>query len=99
MGHFLGREFEAIRLLSTFTKEEKWTELEIMQQEEEMVTPGERPIVEVIRHKAQSAVPEPGSVVIARFAKVMAKMASADIMCVGPKTVQEKFTGIMRYVT
>lgn len=27
----------------------------------------------------------------------MAKMASADIMCVGPKSVREKFTGIIRY--
>ncbi|KAL0298575.1 UNVERIFIED_CONTAM: hypothetical protein Sradi_6517300 [Sesamum radiatum] len=29
--------------------------------------------------------------------KVMAKMASADIMCVGPKSVREKFTGTIRY--
>ncbi|KAL0402550.1 UNVERIFIED_CONTAM: Exosome complex component CSL4 [Sesamum latifolium] len=28
--------------------------------------------------------------------KVMAKMASADIMCVGPKSVREKFTGTIR---
>ncbi|CAK9153444.1 unnamed protein product, partial [Ilex paraguariensis] len=28
--------------------------------------------------------------------KVMARMASADIMCVGPKSVREKFTGIIR---
>lgn len=28
---------------------------------------------------------------------MMAKMASADIMCVGSKAVQEKFTGIIRY--
>lgn len=27
----------------------------------------------------------------------MAKMASADIVCVGPKSVREKFTGIIRY--
>ncbi|XP_057999381.1 uncharacterized protein LOC110668173 [Hevea brasiliensis] len=55
-----------------------------------------RAIVEVIGHKAQGAVPEPGYVVIARVTKVMAKMASADIMCVGPKSVREKFTGIIR---
>lgn len=30
---------------------------------------------------------------------MMAKMASADIMCVGPKSVREKFTGIIRYVS
>ncbi|KAJ9179984.1 hypothetical protein P3X46_008293 [Hevea brasiliensis] len=59
-------------------------------------SPDQRPVVEIIGHKAQGAVPEPGSVVIARVTKVMAKMASADIMCVGPKSVQEKFTGIIR---
>lgn len=52
--------------------------------------------MEVIGHKAHGAVPEPGCVVIARVTKVMAKMASADIMCVGPKSVREKFTGIIR---
>ncbi|XP_058000422.1 uncharacterized protein LOC110668126 isoform X2 [Hevea brasiliensis] len=59
-------------------------------------SPDQRAIVEVIGHKAQGAVPEPGYVVIARVTKVMAKMASADIMCVGPKSVREKFTGIIR---
>ena len=29
---------------------------------------------------------------------MMAKMASADIMCVGERSVREKFTGIIRYV-
>lgn len=28
---------------------------------------------------------------------MMARSASADIMCVGPKSVREKFTGIIRY--
>ncbi|KAK9293060.1 hypothetical protein L1049_021044 [Liquidambar formosana] len=56
----------------------------------------QRPTVEVTGHKAHGAVPEPGSVVIARVTKVMARMASADIMCVGPKSVREKFTGIIR---
>lgn len=28
----------------------------------------------------------------------MARMASADIMCVGPKSVREKFTGTIRFV-
>ncbi|XP_021675806.2 uncharacterized protein LOC110661473 [Hevea brasiliensis] len=143
VGHFLGCEFEAIHSLSTYEEEEQQTELGIMQEEPEMVTPGvvlgkaaevkpgkgaylapyrnteilyvysslagvrrtlspppdspdQRPVVEIIGHKAQGAVPEPGSVVIARVTKVMAKMASADIMCVGPKSVQEKFTGIIR---
>ncbi|TYH92712.1 hypothetical protein ES332_A13G201700v1 [Gossypium tomentosum] len=55
-----------------------------------------RPTVEVTGHKAHGPVPEPGSVVIARVTKVMARTASADIMCVGPKSVREKFTGIIR---
>ncbi|KAI9186381.1 hypothetical protein LWI29_037492 [Acer saccharum] len=56
----------------------------------------QRPTVEVTGHKAHGVVPELGSVVIARVTKVMARMASADIMCVGPKSVKEKFTGIIR---
>ncbi|KAL9257624.1 Exosome complex component CSL4-like protein [Drosera capensis] len=59
-------------------------------------SPDQRPIVEVTGHKAHGVVPEPGSTVIARVKKVMAKMASADIMCVGEKSVREKFTGIIR---
>ncbi|XP_058094926.1 uncharacterized protein LOC131240617 isoform X2 [Magnolia sinica] len=60
-------------------------------------SPDQRPIVEVVGHKAHGAVPEPGSVVIARVTKVMARAASADIMCVGPKSVREKFTGTIRW--
>ncbi|KAH1033011.1 hypothetical protein J1N35_045185 [Gossypium stocksii] len=55
-----------------------------------------RPTVEVTGHKAHGPVPEPGLVVIARVTKVMARTASTDIMCVGPKSVREKFTGIIR---
>ncbi|KAM7250202.1 hypothetical protein ACFE04_022085 [Oxalis oulophora] len=57
--------------------------------------PDQRHTVEVITYK-MGAVPEPGSVVIARVTKVMAKMASADIMCVGTKAVREKFSGTIR---
>ncbi|KAL6591355.1 hypothetical protein ACP70R_049858 [Stipagrostis hirtigluma subsp. patula] len=56
----------------------------------------QRSTVEVVGHKAHSAVPQPGSVVIARVTKVMAKMASADILCVDSKAVKEKFTGLIR---
>ncbi|KAL2325301.1 hypothetical protein Fmac_024359 [Flemingia macrophylla] len=56
----------------------------------------QRPTVEVTGHKAHGPVPQPGSVVIARVTKVMARTASADIMCVGSKSVREKFTGIIR---
>ncbi|KAL5990298.1 hypothetical protein ACLOJK_011195 [Asimina triloba] len=56
----------------------------------------QRPTVEVVGHKPHGPVPEPGSVVIARVTKVMARTAAADIMCVGPKSVREKFTGIIR---
>ncbi|XP_050220989.1 uncharacterized protein LOC126671276 [Mercurialis annua] len=56
----------------------------------------QRPTVEVTGLKARGAVPEAGSVVIARVTKVMARLASADIMCVGPKAVREKFTGTIR---
>lgn len=59
-------------------------------------SPDQRPIIEVTGHKAHGPVPQPGSVVIARVTKVMPRSASADIMCVGPKSVREKFTGIIR---
>ncbi|KAL8099342.1 hypothetical protein AgCh_031844 [Apium graveolens] len=58
----------------------------------------QRPTVEVTGHKAHGAVPQPASIVIARVTKVMARMASADIMCVGPKSVREKFTGIISFL-
>ncbi|OEL29664.1 hypothetical protein BAE44_0009323 [Dichanthelium oligosanthes] len=56
----------------------------------------QRSTVEVVGHKAHVAVPQPGSIVIARVTKVMARMASADIMCVDSKAVKEKFTGLIR---
>nr|GLL17490.1 exosome complex component CSL4 [Ipomoea trifida] len=56
----------------------------------------QRLTVEVTGHKAHGPVPQPGAVVIARVTKVMARMASADIMCVGFQAVREKFTGIIR---
>ncbi|KAL4179646.1 hypothetical protein AMTRI_Chr13g121110 [Amborella trichopoda] len=56
----------------------------------------QKPTIEVVRHKAHGSVPQPGSIVIARVTKVMARMASADIMCVGSKSVREKFTGMIR---
>ncbi|CAH9076331.1 unnamed protein product [Cuscuta europaea] len=59
-------------------------------------SPDQRPTVEVTGHKAHGPVPQPGSVVIARVTKVMAKMASVDIMCVGSQAAREKFTGTIR---
>ncbi|OVA02277.1 Exosome complex component CSL4 [Macleaya cordata] len=59
-------------------------------------SPDQRSTVEVTGHKAHGAVPEPGSIVIARVTKVMTKMAIADIMCVGSKSVREKFSGVIR---
>ncbi|XP_072967011.1 uncharacterized protein [Typha angustifolia] len=55
-----------------------------------------RRTVEVVGLKAHGAVPQPGSVVIGRVTKVMAKLASVDIMCVESKAVREKFTGTIR---
>ncbi|KAF4348108.1 hypothetical protein F8388_012692 [Cannabis sativa] len=58
--------------------------------------PDQRPTIEVTGHKAHGVVPEPGSIVIGRVTRVMARMASLDIMCVGTKSVPEKFSGIIR---
>lgn len=63
------------------------------------VFPNQGPTMEVIGHKGHGAVPEPGCSVIGRVAKLMARMASADIMCAGYKSVPEKFTGIIRQQT
>ncbi|KAM0945017.1 putative nucleic acid-binding, exosome complex component CSL4 [Dioscorea sansibarensis] len=56
----------------------------------------QRSTVDVVGHRSHGPVPEPGSIVVVRVTKVMARMASADIMCVGSKAVKEKFTGIIR---
>ncbi|CAH8387861.1 unnamed protein product [Eruca vesicaria subsp. sativa] len=56
----------------------------------------QRAIVEVTGHKAHGLIPQPGSIVLVRVTKVMARMASVDILCVGPKAVREKFAGIIR---
>ncbi|KAK9206121.1 hypothetical protein WN943_016394 [Citrus x changshan-huyou] len=95
-------------LLSTYVKQRERTQtkdsamlllhfLHILRQSEAgKDLQGLRPTVEVTGHKAHGPVPEPGSVVIARVTKVMTRMASADIMCVGAKSVREKFSGIIR---
>ncbi|GMY29094.1 exosome complex component CSL4-like isoform X2 [Fagus crenata] len=43
-------------------------------------SPDQRPTVEVTGHKAHGAIPQPGSLVIARVTRVTTRMASADIM-------------------
>ncbi|XP_024008812.1 exosome complex component CSL4 isoform X2 [Eutrema salsugineum] len=59
-------------------------------------SPDQRAIVEVTGHKAHGLIPETGSVVTGRVTKVTARMASVDILCVGPKAVHEKFAGIIK---
>ncbi|XP_078441912.1 nucleic acid-binding, OB-fold-like protein [Wolffia australiana] len=59
-------------------------------------SPEQRATVEVVGHKAHGAVPKPGSVVIGRVTKLMARLASVDIICVDSKSVREPFTGIIR---
>ncbi|KAJ7533784.1 hypothetical protein O6H91_13G064700 [Diphasiastrum complanatum] len=53
-----------------------------------------RPSIEVRREKQRGAIPQPGDIVT--IAKVQARMASADIVCVGQRAVKEKFTGTVR---
>lgn len=55
-----------------------------------------RPTVEVLKEKEHGAVPEPGAIVTARVTKVMARLASVNIICVGTRAVKEKFTGTVR---
>ncbi|GLJ23890.1 hypothetical protein SUGI_0453980 [Cryptomeria japonica] len=56
-----------------------------------------RPTVEVVKEKEHGPVPEPGAIITARITKVMVRMASADVICVGTRAVKEKFTGIVRH--
>ena len=55
-------------------------------------SPGQRHAVEVTNHKTHGPVPAPGSVGIAKVTQVMAKIASAGIMCIGQKSVCGKLT-------
>ncbi|KAG2322087.1 hypothetical protein Bca52824_015300 [Brassica carinata] len=56
----------------------------------------QRDIVEVTGHKAHGLIPVPGSLVLARVTRVMSRMASVNVLCVGSKAVREKFAGVIR---
>ncbi|BBN19204.1 exosome complex component CSL4 [Marchantia polymorpha subsp. ruderalis] len=56
----------------------------------------QRPTIEVTREKERGAVPEPGTVVTAKITKLFPRQAAASIVCVGPRAVRDKFTGIIR---
>jgi len=54
------------------------------------------PVVTVSKRGAQSLVPEPGAVVIAKVTRVNQRMANCDILCVGSKALEGSFQGVIR---
>eukprot|EP00243_Klebsormidium_subtile_P004205 TRINITY_DN18004_c0_g1_i1.p1 TRINITY_DN18004_c0_g1~~TRINITY_DN18004_c0_g1_i1.p1 ORF type:complete len:194 (-),score=37.31 TRINITY_DN18004_c0_g1_i1:172-753(-) len=59
-------------------------------------TEAQLPVIEVVNGKERSAVPETGSTVTAKVVRIDHRKATADILCVGPRAVTQKFTGIIR---
>ncbi|KAK9819863.1 hypothetical protein WJX72_003436 [[Myrmecia] bisecta] len=59
-------------------------------------TGGQKPLVEVIRRGSQPLVPKPGAAVTAKVTKVNPRLASAEILCIGTKPVDQPFNGIIR---
>jgi exosome complex RNA-binding protein Csl4 len=55
-----------------------------------------RPVVEVLRGQAASALPQPGATVLARVSRVTPRLASCDILCVAGAATEQAFSGIIR---
>jgi exosome complex component CSL4 len=57
----------------------------------------QKPVVQVVRQTSQQTLlPEPGAVVTAKVTKINPRLASVDILCVGTRPLDDKFTGIIR---
>ena len=54
------------------------------------------PTAEVRRGRTAAALPQPGSVVIARVKTVTPRLASCDVVCVNGAAVDQAFSGIIR---
>lgn len=58
--------------------------------------PPQRPRVEVVRSGAEPVVPAAGDVVTARVIRINARLAAADILCVGQRPVRQRYSGVIR---
>jgi len=54
------------------------------------------PEVHVFRTKGHAVSPKPGDVVTARVTRVLPKTVAAEILCVGPVALRQKFSGVIR---
>ena len=54
------------------------------------------PTAEVHRGRAAAALPEPGSVVLARVLSVSSRWATVEVVCVNGAAVDQAFSGIIR---
>lgn len=56
----------------------------------------QRPRVEVVRSGVEPVVPRAGDTVTARVVRINPRLAAVDILCVGPKPVQQRYSGVIR---
>ncbi|KAI7837467.1 hypothetical protein COHA_008725 [Chlorella ohadii] len=56
----------------------------------------QRPRLEVVRSGVEPVVPKQGDVVTARVIRINPRLAAVDILCVGPKPVQQRYSGVIR---
>lgn len=54
------------------------------------------PRLEVVRSSAPDPVPQTGDTVTARITRLTARLALADILCVGPTPCTGRFSGVVR---
>ncbi|KAK9821263.1 hypothetical protein WJX74_004948 [Apatococcus lobatus] len=67
----------------------------------QIVQPGvaasdQRPSISVSRRIASSALPKPGDKVTCKVLKTNPRLALVNIVCVGPKVLEEAFSGVIR---
>ncbi|GAB4815329.1 hypothetical protein N2152v2_002375 [Parachlorella kessleri] len=55
-----------------------------------------KPRLEIVGSSGSAVVPNVGDVVTARVNKINPRLASLDILCVGEKPVQQRYSGIIR---
>ncbi|EFN58333.1 hypothetical protein CHLNCDRAFT_30168 [Chlorella variabilis] len=56
----------------------------------------QRPRVEVVRSGVEPVVPRVGDTVTARVVRINPRLAAVDILCVGPKPVRQRYSGVIR---
>jgi hypothetical protein len=54
------------------------------------------PRVDVLRAGAEPVVPRVGDLVTARVVRINPRLAAVDILCVGPRPVRQRYSGVIR---